>query len=57
MKVSVICNKCKHENQVGFKNFKEADISSVDGKAFAFRCKSCGEVLKFKVSIDGQNKG
>jgi len=57
MKVTVICVKCKHENSVGFKNFKQSDISSVEGKAFAFKCKGCGEVLKFKLNIDGQNKG
>jgi hypothetical protein len=57
MKASVICHKCKQKNSVGFKNFKAEDLAAVGGKAFAFKCKGCGEVLKFKVTLDGQNKG
>lgn len=57
MKVSVSCKKCNHVNSVGFTNFKEKDIASVEGKAFAFKCKGCGETLKFKIQTNGQNKG
>lgn len=55
MKVSVPCKKCNRLNSVGFKNFKTEDRASIEGKSFAFKCKGCGEVLKFKLEINGQN--
>jgi len=57
MKIAVNCKKCGHENTVGLRNFNKTDLLSIEGKAFAFKCKSCSEVLKFKIQDNGQNKG
>jgi RNase P subunit RPR2 len=57
MKITMPCKKCNYLNSVGFKNFKQEDRASIEGKSFAFKCKGCGEVLKFKLEINGQNKG
>lgn len=53
MKVSVPCKKCNRLNHVGFKNFKPEDRATIEGKSFAFKCKGCGEVLMFKLEING----